>query len=174
MNTTGNIDGTVQVKRSIGSIILLSIIAGSVATIAFDLWGSVISPALGFPKLSPVALGTQTVKVLTGIDTPIAGSFMHLFLVGLVAYPIGWFAVARPLQLKIMPSLPVALTSVAYGLGLFVLAIGIIAGPWIAGNPWSLNWAPITYVSLFAHVPYAVVLVATINAVDRMAAGRIA
>ncbi len=154
----------------VASLLFLALVAGSVATLAFDIWGSVISPALGFAKLSPVALGTQTVKVLTGIDSPVAGSFMHLFAVGLIGYPLGWLAVFRPLQRRILPNLPLPLSATGYGIGLFVVAIGIIAGPLVAGNPWFLGWAQITWISLIGHVLYAAALVATLGALETRAA----
>ncbi len=143
---------------SFGVLILL-VVSGSVATIAFDLWGQAISPGVfGWAKLAPVGLATQTFKIVSGIRSVAAGHFMHLFLVGLIAYPFGWVFVARPILERIAPGLPLVVSSALYGFGLFVFAIGIIAGPLFAGNPWFLNWTGITYVALIGHVLYGIVV----------------
>ena len=158
-------------KRTKGSLppasfgaLLLLIISGSVATIAFDLWGQAISPGLlGWAKLAPVGLATQTVQTVFGFRSVPAGHFMHLFLVGLIAYPFGWVYIARPILERLMPGLPLIASSAIYGFGLFVFAIGIIAGPLFAGNPWFLNWTGITYVALIGHVLYGIVVAYAAN-----------
>jgi hypothetical protein len=161
-----------SVPSSLSSGFMLLIFSGAVATIIFDIWGQVISPGLlGWAKLAPVPLATQTVKVLTGIRSPEAGHFLHLFLVGLVGYPLGWVYIFRPLQERIMPSLPWLVSSAIYGFGLFIVAIGIIAGPLLAGNPWFLNWTPITYVALIGHTIYGIACAAAVNYLERRGLG---
>ncbi len=142
---------------SLATLTLL-VLSGSVATIAFDIWGQVISPGvLGWANLAPVPLAIQTVDVLLGFRSKAAGHFMHLFVVGLVAYPAGWLFIFRPLQERLVPRLPLLVSSAIYGFGLFVVAIGIVAGPLIAGNPWFLNWTGITWVAMIGHVLYGIV-----------------
>ncbi|MEM7693369.1 MAG: hypothetical protein AAF318_02895 [Pseudomonadota bacterium] len=145
--------------------LLLALIGGSVATVAFDLWGQAISPALGLSRLAPVPLAVQTVDVLTGIRSTNAGHFMHLFVVGLIAYPLGWLAVFRPLQERILPMHWFAASAI-YGFGLFLVAIGFVAGPLLAGNPWFLNFTGIMWVALVGHVLYGIVLAATVKALE--------
>ena len=162
-------------KRNIGSVppvsveaVLLLIISGSVATVAFDLWGQAISPGLfGWAKLAPVGLATQTVQTVFGFRSVPAGHFMHLFLVGLIAYPFGWVYVARPILERLVPGLPLIATSAVFGFGLFIFAIGIIAGPLFAGNPWFLNWTGITYVALIGHVLYGIVVAYVVNFLEQ-------
>lgn len=153
---------------SIRSALILAIVAGSVATIAFDIWGQVISPGiLSWANLAPVPLAVQTVNVLTGINSSAAGHFMHLFLVGLIAYPLGYTHIFRPLQERILPGLPWLAGATIYGIGLFFVAIGIVAGPLLAGNPWFLNFSGIMWVALIGHTLYGIVLAAVVRGLEK-------
>lgn len=143
--------------------LILMILSGAVATVAFDIWGQVISPGpLGWASLAPVPLATQTVQVLFGVRSVTAGNFMHLFVVGLIAYPFGYVYVFRPLAERLAPGLPWWLMGAVYGVGLFLVAIGIVAGPLLAGNPWFLNWTGITWVALIGHTLYGIVCAAAV------------
>lgn len=158
--------------RFSADVVMMMLFSGALATVAFDIWGKVISPGLlGWATLAPVPLAIQTVDVLIGFRSKFAGHFMHLFVVGLVAYPFGWIYVFRPLQERLMPSLPLFASSAIYGFGLFVLAIGIMAGPLVAGNPWFLNWAGITWVALIGHVLYGIVVAYAVAYLERTRAG---
>jgi len=79
---------------------------------------------------------------------------MHLFLVGLLAYPIGWLFIFQPLQRKLVPGMSSFLSSVLYGVGLWVFARGGVTA--VAGLPFFLNFTGITWVALIGHVIYAV------------------
>ena len=72
------------------------LVAGCVATIAFDLFGQAISPMLGFASLAPVPLATQTWQVVFGEAYRPGGHLLH-YIAGLLAYPIGWMFIWRPL-----------------------------------------------------------------------------
>lgn len=138
--------------------LMLLIVSGSVATVFFDIWGQVISPGvLGWANLAPVPLAQQTVNVLLGINSKTAGHFMHLFVVGLIAYPLGYVYIFRPIFERIAPRLHWLIGAAIYGFGLFIVAIGIVAGPLIAGNPWFLNWTGITWVAMIGHTLYGIV-----------------
>lgn len=159
--------------RKLGSVpgwtsgLLLMIFSGAVATIAFDVWGQVISPGLlGWANLAPVPLATQTVEQLLGFRSQHAGHFMHLFLVGLIAYPFGYIYIFRPIVERLVPQLPWLVSSAIYGFGLFLVAIGIVAGPLVAGNPWFLNWTGITWVALIGHVLYGIVCGACVRKLE--------
>ncbi len=144
-------------RISVKALILL-VISGSVATVFFDIWGQVISPGiLGWAQLSPAPLGQQTIKVLFGINSKAAGHFMHLFAVGLIAYPIGYVYIFRPIFERLAPKAHWLPGAALYGFGLFIVAIGIVAGPLLAGNPWFLNWTGITWVALIGHTLYGIV-----------------
>lgn len=144
--------------------LVLMLVSGSVATVAFDIWGQVISPGLlQWANLAPVPLAVQTVDVLFGVNSRVAGHLMHLVLVGLIAYPAAWIYVFRPLQERLLPGIPWPASAAAFGFGLFLVAIGIVAGPLLAGNPWFLGFTGITWVALIGHTLYGVVCAATVR-----------
>ena len=129
--------------------------AGALATLAFDTYGQSISPLLGFSKLAPVPLATQTIQVLTGFRSPELGYFLHV-ITGLLFYPLGWYLIARPVQNRIMPALPWLVISVAYGVVLWIFALYIMAHL-VAGNPPFLGFTGITWVALTGHIIFAIV-----------------
>lgn len=132
------------------------LIAGAFATIAFDLFGKGLSPLAGYAKLAPVGLATQSLKSIFGSIPKGSGDIVHA-LTGLIAYPLGWVLIARPIQTKIMPNLHWSITAVVYGIALWVFALYIMASL-VAGNKPFLGWAGITYVALWGHIIYALVM----------------
>lgn len=139
----------------------LMFISGVVATIAFDLWGQLISPALGFASLSPHGLARSLLGRLGLPDGEFAGYFVHFYLVGLIGYPLGWLYVFRPLWRRVIGGGGWLLPSAVYGFGLWVFAIGGITA--VAGLPLFLNFTGITWVALVGHVIYGIVMVATMQ-----------
>ncbi|WP_317057128.1 hypothetical protein [Roseovarius rhodophyticola] len=146
--------------------LMLILLGGAAGTLAFDLFGRAISPLLGFASLAPVGLARGFLGALDLPNSAAYGHLMHLFFVGLLAYPIGWLFVARPVLARVMPSLHWLPASVAYGIGLWVFAIGGIAT--FAGNAPFLNFTGITWVALAGHVLYAIVTAATIAYLERL------
>ncbi|WP_394198991.1 hypothetical protein [Litoreibacter albidus] len=144
-------------QRQIWTILL----AGALATIAFDLFGQGLSPALGFAKLAPVGLATATLKTVFGSIPKGAGDILHI-LTGMFVYSLGYLLVARPIQQKIVPSLHWAVTATVYGIGLWVFALYFVAHL-IAGNPPFLGFTGITWVALWGHILYALVAVYVIE-----------
>ncbi|WP_224815144.1 hypothetical protein [Hasllibacter sp. MH4015] len=148
--------------------VLMVLIAGAAGTLAFDLWGKAIAPLLGLGGLAPVGLARGFLGALGLPNSGAWGNVMHLFLVGAIAYPVGWLFIARPILAKVMPGLHWSIASALYGVGLWVFAIGFIA--WVAGNPAFLGFTRITWVALAGHVIYGVVAAATIVHLERRAA----
>lgn len=142
----------------------LMFISGLAATVAFDLWGQIISPALGFANLSPHGLARSLLGTLGLPNGDFSGYFMHFYLVGLIGYPVGWLFIFRPVWSRLaglrggwfVPA-------VLYGFGLWVFAIGGITA--VAGLPFFLNFTGITWVALVGHVLYGVVMVAVMRLV---------
>ena len=137
-------------------------VAGAVATMAFDLWGQVLSPGLGWATLSPHGLARSLLGRFGLPNGDFAGYFVHFYLVGLLGYPLGWLLVFRPAWRAVIGAgetwiLPAAL----YGLALWVFAIGGITA--IAGLPFFLGFTGITWVALIGHVLYGIVLVAVLR-----------
>lgn len=143
------------VARPGGIALAPMLLAGCAATIAFDLFGQALTPLLGFARLSPVGLATSTIQSLFGMKINGGGDLLH-YIAGLVAYPIGWLLIARPVARKILPKMPDLLVATAYGIGLWVFALFIMAHL-VAGLPPFLNFTGITWVALLGHILFAVV-----------------
>lgn len=131
------------------------LVAGCVATIAFDLFGQALSPLAGYAKLAPVPLATQTWQVLTGEQNGAMGHLLH-YIAGLIAYPVGWMFIWRPIAEKLIPPMPWLISAVLYGVALWVFALYIMAHL-VAGNPAFLGFTGITWVALIGHILFAVV-----------------
>lgn len=142
--------------------------AGALATIAFDLFGQALSPLFGFAKLAPVGLAQGTVKAVFGAAPKGIGDLVHI-LTGLLIYSTGWILVARPIQKAVLPNLPWLITALVYGIGLWVFALYGIAHL-IAGNKPFLGFTGITWVALWGHILYAIVVAAVIEWTPRRAA----
>jgi hypothetical protein len=143
----------------------LMFISGFVATCAFDLWGQVISPGLGWANLSPHGLAKSLLASLGLPDNDFAGYFMHFYLVGQIGYPVGWLFIFAPIWAQVAGKTHWFLPSFIYGFGIFLFAIGGITA--IAGLPFFLNFTGITWVAMVGHVLYGIVLVATLQVIDR-------
>lgn len=135
--------------------VVTMLVAGAVATIAFDFFGQALSPMLGFASLAPVPLATQTWQVLFGTAYSPGGHFLH-YVAGLIAYPVGWLFIWQPLARRFAPQIGWFLSSVLYGVGLWVFALFFMAHL-VAGNPPFLNFTGITWVALVGHVLFALV-----------------
>ncbi|MEJ6394786.1 hypothetical protein V8J82_16100 [Gymnodinialimonas sp. 2305UL16-5] len=145
--------------------LVLLLLSGAAGTLAFDLWGKAIAPLLGLGGLAPVGLARGFLGALGLPNGAPWGNAMHLFAVGLVAYPVGWLYIARPIFAKVMPGLHWSISSAIYGVALWIFAIGGIAA--FAGNPAFLGFARIAWVALAGHVIYAIVAAATIAYMEK-------
>ncbi len=132
--------------------------AGAAAFIAFDLFGQVISPMLGFATLAPVGLANATIKAVFGAGYRPGAEFLHFFA-GLVAYPLGWVMIAEPIRAKLTPFVPWLVASAIYGAVLWVFALYVMAHL-VAGNAPFLGFTGITWVALVGHVLFGVVVAA--------------
>ena len=136
-------------------------VAGFFATLAFDFWGQVVSPALGFASLSPHGLAKSLLGSLGLPNGDFAGYFMHFYLVGLIGYPIGWLFIFAPVWQRVVGHTPWVIPATIYGVGLWVFAIGGITV--IAGLPFFLGFSGITWIALVGHTLYGIVLVAVLQ-----------
>lgn len=143
----------------------LMFISGFFATIAFDLWGQVISPALGYATLSPHGLAKSLLGSFGLPNGNFAGYFVHFYVVGLIGYPIGWMFVFAPIWQRVVGQTHWFIPSAIYGFGLWVFAIGGITS--VAGLPFFLNFTGIVWVALVGHVLYGIVLVAMLKQVEK-------
>jgi hypothetical protein len=131
------------------------IAAGAIATVTFDAFGQGLSPLLGFAKLAPVGLAQQTLKTVLGDVPKGLADLLHVFT-GMFAYTLGYLLIARPIQQRIMPSLPWLVTAIVYGVVLWVFALYVMAHL-VAGNKPFLGFTGITWVALWGHIIFAVV-----------------
>ena len=143
----------------------LMFVAGFFATNAFDLWGQVISPGLGFANLSPHGLAKSLLGTLGLPNSNFAAYFVHFYLVGLIGYPIGWMFIFAPLWQRVIGETHWFIPSAIYGFGLWVFAIGGVT--LVAGLPFFLNFTGITWVALVGHVVYGIVMVTVLKRIDR-------
>lgn len=145
--------------------VALLLLSGAVGTVAFDIWGQAVAPLLGIGNLAPVGLARSLLGALGLPNGAPFGTLMHLFLVGLIAYPVGWLFIARPLLDRVFPSLHWVFGSVLYGIGLWIFAIGGVTA--VAGLALFLGFTTITWVALAGHVIYAVAAAGTVQFLDR-------
>jgi len=141
------------------------LLSGAVATVAFDAFGQSLSPMLGFARLSPVPLANQVIEVVTGSGWMPAAQGLH-YLAGIVAYPLGWLLVARPLAARLAPGLPWPVAAALYGVVLWLVALYGLAHL-VAGMPAFLGFTGITWVALVGHVIYALVAAGVVAARER-------
>ncbi|MFT4794191.1 MAG: hypothetical protein ACJAVR_003910 [Paracoccaceae bacterium] len=134
--------------------LITMLIAGSAATVAFDFYGQALSPLMGFPNLAPVPLARQTLQTVLGTSTEAAGQLLH-YIAGMIVYPLGWM-IGRKILHRVMPDLHWLIGAAAYGVGLWVFAIGFMAS-FVNGNPFFLGFTGITWVALVGHVLFALV-----------------
>jgi len=132
------------------------IVAGCIATVAFDLFGQAISPMLGFASLAPIPLATRTWQALFGDAYGPEGHLLH-YIAGVIAYPIGWMFIWRPAMERIAPQLNWFVLATLYGVGLWVFALYMMAHL-VAGNPAFLGFIQLTWVALVGHILFAWVI----------------
>ena len=147
------------------------ILAGAVATVAFDFFGQSLTPILGFASLAPVPLANEVIKSVFG-QTYLPGANLLHYIAGMIAYPIGWMFIAEPLARRITPGLNWFVVAVIYGIGLWIFALYIMASL-IAGQPAFLGFTGITWVALAGHVLFAIVAAMVVRWRDGQA-GRMA
>ncbi|WP_343563465.1 DUF6789 family protein [Kiloniella sp. b19] len=109
----------------------------------------------GGGPMEPAAL-LMSLLVL-GKDLRWFAELLH-YGIGLVAFPVGFIILFRASPLR---SMPAALQGVIYGVALWFVALGIMAP--LAGIPFMLNFANLTWASLIAHVAYTLVLALMIH-----------
>lgn len=153
--------GRLVLPSPTGETLLTMLLAGAMATVAFDYFGQSLSPMLGFANLAPVPLANNVIQVVFG-QTYSPGAHLLHYIAGMVAYPLGWMVVARPLGLWLTPALPWWLVATLYGVVLWVFALYVMAHL-IGGNPAFLGFTGITWVALIGHVLFALVAAAVVE-----------
>ncbi|MGF0538989.1 hypothetical protein ACQQ2Q_13420 [Agrobacterium sp. ES01] len=132
--------------------------AGLSADIAWEIWARLITPLWVGGPLEPAGL----VQSVFGFNNLLLAELIHA-MVGIIFYPIGYLFIARPLQRLIVPGLPLLLTGIGFGIGLWVFALYVMAHL-LAGFPAFLGFIPLTWASLVGHVIFGVVVAFVIRA----------
>ena len=138
------------------------LLAGLIATLAFDMFGQWLSPLLGFSRLAPVALAKQSLGVLFGADARAYADVAH-YATGVVGYAFGYVLLARPIARALLPGLPWPLLAAAYGVVLWAFALYVMAHL-VAGNSPFLNFGQLSQVALVGHVAFALALAGALRA----------
>lgn len=133
-------------------LVVTILVAGLSADLAWEVWARGVTPFLVGGPLEPAGL----VQSVFGLSSRFVAELIHL-LVGVVAYPIGYVFVARPLQRALFPGLPLLVTAIGYGIGLWIFALYVMAHL-IAGLPAFLGFIPLTWASLAGHLIFGLVV----------------
>ncbi|MBU2325795.1 MAG: hypothetical protein KJ755_00335 [Alphaproteobacteria bacterium] len=131
--------------RLSGRLLTTIVIAGLAADMTWEIWARGITPLLVGGPLEPAGL----IQSVFGFQNRFAAEIIHA-IVGIILYPIGYLFIARPLQRMIFPRLPLFLTGLGFGTGLWIFALYVMAHL-IAGFPPFLGFIPLTWVSLVGH-----------------------
>lgn len=135
-----------------GRLVPTILLAGIAADVAWEIWARGITPFLVGGPLQPAAL----VQSVFGFQNWTVAELIHA-ITGIVFYPIGYLFIARPLQRRILPQLPLVLTGAGFGIGLWIFALYIMAHL-IAGLPAFLGFIPLTWASLVGHILFGLVV----------------
>jgi hypothetical protein len=147
-----------EIQPSLGRTIVL---AGLAADITWEIWARLITPLWVGGPLEPAAL----VQSVFGFNNLLLAEAIHA-TVGIIFYPIGYLFIARPLQRVIFPKLPLLLTGVGFGTGLWVFALYVMAHLF-AGLPPFLGFITLTWASLIGHILFGTVVAFVVRQTER-------
>jgi len=136
-------------------------LSGFAATIAFDVFGQILSPAAGFVELAPVGLAKLVIAKLFGVSTT-GGAFVLHFLTGLLFYPLGYLFAARPVARAVAPRTPWWVVGAIYGAIIWLWAVYVMAHL-VAGLPAFFGFSEFAWVALVGHVLFGWVAAAVIR-----------
>ena len=142
-------------------VLIALALSGVAATIAFDFFGQVVSPALGFVDLIPVALAKLVIAKFLGVTT-MSGAYVLHFLTGLLFYPLGYLFAARPVASAIAPGMPWWAVGTIYGAVIWLWAVYVMAYL-VAGLPPFFGFTEFTWVALAGHLLFGWVAAAVIR-----------
>jgi len=132
-------------------------LAAAAAMAGWEIFAKGIAPLIMGGPLSPNGLIVSLIKSLVGVKPPgYVATMLHWFT-GLVGYPLGFLVLATAL-----PRIGVVGQGIIVGVGTWFLALGVFAP--LAGLPFMLKFATITWVSLWGHLAYGLILAALFSA----------
>lgn len=137
--------------------LLTAVFAGFAADVTWEFWARVLTPFWVGGPLQPAAL----VQSVFGFQNWPLAEAIHAF-VGIVAYPLGYLFVARPIARVVTPFLPWWVVGIGFGIGLWVFALYVMAHIF-AGLPPFLGFGQLAWASLVGHVLFGVVAAGVIR-----------
>ena len=141
-------------------VLIALALSGVAATIAFDVFGQILSPAVGFVELAPVMLAKLVIAKLFGVTT-MSGAYVLHFLTGLLFYPLGYLFAARPVASAVAPRMPWWAVGIVYGAVIWLWAVAVMAP--FAGLPAFFGFSEFTWVALVGHLLFGWVAAAVIR-----------
>ena len=145
-------------STKLATVAVTVLLAGLAAEAVWEIWARFITPLWVGGPLEPAALVQDVFK----LRSRFAAEVIH-FLVGLIAYPLGYIFIAQPLRAAIVPWMPWWMAALGYGIGLWIFALYIMAHL-VAGHPPFLGFIPLTWASLCGHLAFALALAAVVRA----------
>jgi len=142
-------------------VLIALALSGVAATIAFDGFGQILSPAVGFIELAPVGLAKLVIAKLFGVTTT-GGAYVLHFLTGLLFYPLGYLFAARPVASAVAPRIPWWAVGTIYGAVTWLWAVYVMAHL-VAGLPAFFGFSEFTWVALVGHLLFGWVAAAVIR-----------
>ena len=157
---------------SISTILTTAVLAGVVSLGVWEIWSKVLAPFYMGGTLSPVGLvksslgiGKDTFGAVGAASGRAVGNAvangMHLFT-GLLAYPLAYMLVARPVSNAVLPKLPWWATGAVFGAALYVFAMYIMAH-FFAGFPPFMGFNALSQASLVGHVALGVAIAGVVE-----------
>jgi len=157
---------------SLSSVLTTALIAGFVSLGVWEIWSKVLAPFYMGGTLSPVGLvksslgiGKDTFGAVGAASGRAVGNAvangLHLFT-GLLAYPLAYMLVARPVSKTVMPSLPWWATGAVFGAGLYVFAMYIMAH-FFAGFPPFMGFNGLGQASFIGHVALGITIAGVVE-----------
>ena len=143
------------------TVLIALALSGVAASIVFDVFGQLLSPAAGFVELAPVELAELVIAKLFGVSTT-GGAYVLHFLTGLLFYPLGYLFAVRPVARAFAPRTPWWVVGVIYGAIAWLWAVYVMAYL-VAGLPAFFGFSEFAWVALVGHVLFGWVAAAVIR-----------
>lgn len=138
-------------------------LAGVAGLVVWEPFARLVAPLwLGHP-LEPTAL----IELSLGIG----GAAAHLlhWVTGLLLFPLGYIALVQPLAARVAPGVPWPVLGLAYGAGLWVFAMYVMASL-VGGMPPFLGFSAVAWASLVGHLGLGLGIAAAAARLGRSAA----
>lgn len=157
---------------SLSTALTTAILAGAVSLGVWEIWSKVLAPFYMGGSLSPVGLvksslgiGKDTFGAVGAASGRAVGNAvangMHMFT-GLLAYPLAYMLVARPVSNAVLPQLPWWVTGGVFGAALYVFAMYIMAH-FFAGFPPFMGFNALSQASLVGHVALGIAIAGVVE-----------